>query len=240
MKTAAIVPARYASTRFPGKPLADLMGKPIIQWVYEACELSGLFHHVIVATDSVLIEKAVRGFGGRVEHTSASHPSGTDRIAEVALKLEADIILNVQGDEPLITKAALSGLLGAFSDDSVKVASLMTPITEDRDLENPNVVKLVTDSTGNALYFSRFPIPYNRDNTNTTYMRHIGVYAYRRESLLSFVNLPPSPLEQTEKLEQLRLLENGIPIRMVNTDYQGLGIDSPEDLELVKSLIELI
>lgn len=239
MKIAAIIPARYASTRFPGKPLADLLGKPMIQWVYEACQSSKLFDYVIVATDSLEIMQAVTSFGGDCRMTSAQHQSGTDRVAEVAKSLDAEIVVNVQGDEPLIEQACLAELLGAFAEPSVGVASLMTKITEPEDLQNPNVVKVVTTYTGDALYFSRSSIPFNRDNVPTAYFRHIGVYAYRKESLLKFISLAPSHLEQTEKLEQLRLLENSIKLRMVETDYQGIGIDSPQDLQIVSALLKI-
>lgn len=240
MKTAAIIPARFASTRFPGKPLAELLGKPMIQWVYEACKSSMLFDYVIVATDSPEIMQAVIAFGGDCRLTSVSHQSGTDRIAEVAHELDAEIILNVQGDEPLIEQACLAELLRAFTDPEVGVASLMTRITETEDLHNPNVVKVVTSYKGDALYFSRSAIPFNRDgNTSCSYYRHIGVYAYRKESLLKFISLAPSHLEQIEKLEQLRLLENGFKLRMVETDYQGIGIDSPHDLQVVSAILNL-
>lgn len=239
MKTAAIIPARFASTRFPGKPLALILGKPMIRWVYEACQSSELFDYTIVATDSPEIMQAVASFGGDCRMTSPHHQSGTDRIAEVAQSLDAEIIVNVQGDEPLIEQTCLAELLQAFSDPDVGVASLKTAITETEDLQNPNVVKVVTDYRGDAIYFSRSAIPFNRDNCSTNYFRHIGVYAYRKASLLKFINLPPSRLEQVEKLEQLRLLENGIKLRMIPTDYQGIGIDSPQDLPVVEAILNL-
>ncbi len=239
MKTAAIIPARFASTRFPGKPLAELLGKPMIQWVYEACTSSNLFDYTIVATDSPEIMQAVTAFGGDCRMTSSKHQSGTDRIAEVAQSLDAEILVNVQGDEPLIEKACLAELLSAFTDPEVGVASLKTVITETEDLQNPNVVKVVTDYRGDALYFSRSAIPFNRDNSSCQYYRHIGVYAYRKASLMKFISLPPSRLEQVEKLEQLRLLENGIKLRMITTDYQGIGIDSPQDLQIVTAILKI-
>lgn len=238
--TIAIIPARYASTRFPAKALALLAGKPIIQHVYSRVAGSGLFNHVLVATDHQAIHDAVLAFGGEVIMTSAHHQSGSDRIAEAAQAYpEAQLILNVQGDEPLIDTASLSDLIAAFNDPQVEMASLMTPILEPAMLNNPNIVKVVTDCLANALYFSRSAIPFNRDDDTTcTYYRHIGVYAYRRETLFRFVALPPGKLEQTEKLEQLRALEAGIPIRMIITDYQGIGIDTPEDLAQVERYLQ--
>lgn len=238
MKALAVIPARYASTRFPGKPLALLNGKPLIQWVWEAVNGTGLFDAVIVATDSELIAEAVRKFGGRAELTSADHASGSDRVAEVARKHGADIVVNVQGDEPLITGAALSTLLDLFDDPEVRFASLMASLTDAAQLSDPNVVKVVVDRYSNALYFSRAAIPHNRDQEPFgQYWRHIGVYAYRKQALLQFVALPVGTLEQAEKLEQLRALENGIPIRMAATQYQGLGVDTPQDLERAEVLL---
>jgi 3-deoxy-manno-octulosonate cytidylyltransferase (CMP-KDO synthetase) len=171
--------------------------------------------------------------------TSSEHPSGSDRVAEVASGLEADIIVNVQGDEPFITEEVLKPLLDSFLDDAVQMASLMTPILDAEQLDDPGIVKVVTDAAGKALYFSRSLIPFDRDGASGyNYMRHIGVYAWRRETLLSFVALPVGRLERVEKLEQLRALENGIAIRMVETDYQGIGIDTPEDLEKAERIIK--
>jgi 3-deoxy-manno-octulosonate cytidylyltransferase (CMP-KDO synthetase) len=238
MKAIAIIPARYASTRFPAKALEPLLGKPLILWVREAVSATGLFSQVIVATDSELIREAVVDFGGKAVMTSPSHASGTDRVHEAASGLDYDVIVNVQGDEPLITREALDALLGAFADESVRIATLMAPIDDPAMLNDPNTVKVVADSSGNALYFSRAGIPFNRDGGSYGgYWRHIGVYAYRREALERFVKLPPSPLEQVEKLEQLRALENGIPIRLVPTSYQGIGIDTQEDLEKVEIIL---
>ncbi len=239
MKAIAIIPARYDSTRFPAKALALLDGRPIIQWVWEAAANSGLFDEVIVATDSDLIREAVEKAGGRAVLTRADHPSGTDRVAEVAAGLKAKIIVNIQGDEPLIDRQALKELLGAFSDPQVQIASLMTPIRDTALLEERNTVKVVVDVNSDALYFSRAPIPFNRDKTQFyRYWRHVGAYAYRRKALLELVELLPGELEQVEKLEQLRILENGMKIRMVVTDYQGIGIDTPQDLERVEALLK--
>ncbi|MDD2228374.1 MAG: 3-deoxy-manno-octulosonate cytidylyltransferase [Candidatus Cloacimonetes bacterium] len=235
----AIIPARYASSRFPAKALALLGGKPIIQHVYERVWNSGLFYQVLVATDHKAIYDAVTAFGGKPVMTSEQHQSGSDRIAEAARMFpDASIIVNIQGDEPLIDTVSLASLVAAFADSDAQIASLMTPITDVNMLNNPNIVKVITDILSNALYFSRSPIPYNRDkDISCTYYRHIGVYAYRRETLLRFVALPPSRLELIEKLEQLRALEAGIPIRMIITDYQGIGIDTPEDLAQVESYL---
>lgn len=238
MKFIAVIPARYSSVRFPGKPLAILNGKPIIQHVYENVYNSNLFQDVIVATDDTRIIEAVRLFNGNYQLTSPEHPSGSDRIAEVIKDMDCDVIFNIQGDEPMITGEPLAQLKEVFRDQDVQVTSLMTALKDPKDLLNINIVKVVTDNYLNALYFSRSPIPYNRDGIpGIEHFRHIGVYAYRKQTLLDYVKLPQSRLEQIEKLEQLRFLENGISIRMVKTDYQGIGIDTPEDLEKVQSLL---
>ena len=214
----AVIPARYASSRFPGKPLAVLAGKPMIQHVWERVIRSQLFDDVIIATDDLKISSVAQNFGAVVMLTDSSLPSGTDRVAAVAEYLEEDsVIVNVQGDEPLISPEALKALLEAFDDEEVMIASLMTPFDSETDILNPNMVKVVTDSKQNAIYFSRSPIPYNRDNsTDCRYFRHIGIYGFRYAALTHFVDLPIGKLEAIEKLEQLRALEHGIPIRMVN------------------------
>ena len=240
MNIVAVIPARFGSTRFPGKALAILRGKPIIQHVFERVQASGLFSVVMVATDHAKIAETVLRFGGNIAMTSDNLQSGTDRIAEALQYIpDADLIVNVQGDEPLIETRALADLIKAFQSEQVQMASLMTKVTDESMLQNPNIVKLVVDSDANALYFSRSAIPFDRDGQGgVNYLRHIGVYAYRRDVLGKFVHLPMRKLEQIEKLEQLRALENGIPIRMVYSDYQGIGIDTPEDLERVERLIE--
>ena len=239
MKAVAIIPARYHSTRFPGKALAKLLNKPLIQWVWEAVNNSNLFDQVMVATDSVKIKEVVDNFGGIAILTSKEHQSGTDRIAEVAESLDCDIIVNVQGDEPLINQKVLTSLLQIFEDSSIQIASLMTKIKDLKQLSNPNLVKVVVDNISNALYFSRSVIPYNRDNIPLVdYWQHIGVYAYRRNALMRLVKLPSGKLEQAEKLEQLRALENGIPIKMIKTEYNGIGVDTPEDLLKLESLLK--
>ena len=239
MKAAAIIPARLGSTRFPEKPLAMLGGKCLITRVWEAVVATELFDEVIVATDSKRILDVVLAAGGKAQMTSSEHPSGSDRVAEVASGLEADIIVNVQGDEPFITADVLKPLLDSFLDDAVQMASLMTPILDAEQLDDPGIVKVVTDAAGKALYFSRSLIPFDRDGSSGyNYMRHIGVYAWRRETLLRFVSLGMGKLERVEKLEQLRALENGIAIQMVETDYQGIGIDTPEDLARAERIIK--
>jgi len=229
MKFVAVIPARWQSSRFPGKPLALLNNKPIIQHVYENVLNSGLFDQVIIATDSQKILDAVHAFGGNAQMTSTEHRSGTDRVAEVCQNLDFDIVVNIQGDEPFISLLPLKQLTDAFSDPQVKIASLMHLLTG--KIDDNNQVKVVCDNQGNALYFSRSVIPYNRDyNPDTYYYGHVGVYAFRKESLFKFIDLPPAKLENIEKLEQLRLLENGIKIKMIETKYSGIGIDTPEDL----------
>jgi len=230
MRAIAVIPARWQSSRFPGKPLADLNGRIIIRHVYEKVVASDIFAEVIVATDDERIRQAVEEFGGKVEMTRTDHRSGTDRVAEVCRRHEFDIVVNVQGDEPMIATQPLKNLVIAFEDKEVMVASLMNRLTD--DIDNHNQVKVVIDNNGNALYFSRAAIPFERDNEQTAkYWGHIGVYAFRKEMLETFVKLPESKLEKLEKLEQLRLLENGYKIRMIATEYQGKGIDTPEDLE---------
>ena len=241
MKAIAVIPARFDSTRFPGKPLAKLGNKYIIQRVYEQTKSSGLFAEVIVGTEDQRIFEAVAEFGGKVTLTSKKHRSGTDRVAEVCKKLpccsDAEVIVNVQGDEPFITEEPLNELIKVFTDPSVQVASLMHKITQ--DITDPNTVKVVCDKNNNALYFSRLPIPYPR-SSETDYFKHVGVYAFRRKILLEFVELPVSKLERIEKLEQLRFLENGYQIRMVLTDYKGIGIDTPHDLKKAENLLRTI
>ena len=240
MKFLGIIPARFASSRLPGKPLADLGGKPMIRWVYENSLKE--CRELIVATDHPDLEKAVLGFGGRVMMTSPDHPSGTDRCAEVVQTLAAsgekyDVIINIQGDEPFINVSHIILLKNAFSDDDAQIATLANPIRDRDALLNPNSVKVVASTRGYALYFSRSPVPYNRHDAEAnwisghTYLKHIGLYAYRSEVLQQITLLEPSPLEKTESLEQLRWLENGFGIRVLVTDEPGHGIDTPGDLE---------
>ena len=233
-----IIPARYASSRFPGKPLALINGKPMVQWVYERVQSSEV-RDLVVATDDERIARCVQDFGGRVVMTSPDHASGTDRCGEAALSLEPndnDVVINIQGDEPLISPKEIHLLASAFEDRSVQIATLVNPFTDATVLQNPNVVKVVMAKNGNVLYFSRLPIPYLREGgiPPTQYYRHIGVYAYRYGVLKQIVQLPTSGLENSEKLEQLRWLENGYTIRALACDYQGIGVDTPEDLDNVE------
>ncbi len=236
MKVIAIIPARFDSTRFPGKPLAKLGNKYIIQHVYEQAQKSGLFTEVIVGTDDQRIFEAVIGFNGKVTLTSKKHKSGTDRVAEVCDKMpccrDADVIVNVQGDEPFITEKPLRKLIDVFNDPEVMVASLMHKIT--KNIEDPNVVKVVCDENNDAFNFSRIP---NTESLTPNY-KHIGIYAFRRKTLFEFVKLPESKMEKIEKLEQLRLLENGYKIKMVLSSYKGIGIDTPQDLEKAENLLK--
>jgi 3-deoxy-manno-octulosonate cytidylyltransferase (CMP-KDO synthetase) len=245
MKITAVIPARYASTRFEGKALADIMGKPMVQHVYERTAKASLVSEVIVATDDERIVAAVRAFGGRVEMTSRAHETGTDRLAEVAARLDSDIIVNVQGDEPLIEPAMIDEALKPLVDDSsVLMGTLKTRIRALHDFLSPNVVKVVTDWEGYALYFSRSPLPNFRDKWNDLKdeafasrkllcYKHVGLYVYRRDFLLQFAQMSPTYLEMAEKLEQLRVLENGYRIKVVETDYESIGVDIPADLEKV-------
>jgi 3-deoxy-manno-octulosonate cytidylyltransferase (CMP-KDO synthetase) len=245
MKITAIIPARFASTRFEGKAIVDIMGKPMVQHVYERAKRASLISEVVVATDDERIAAAVRAFGGRVEMTSASHETGTDRLAEVASRSDADIIVNVQGDEPLIDPAMIDQAIRPLTaDPSLPMGTLKSRITTLHDFLSPNVVKVVADQAGFALYFSRSPLPNFRDRWNDLKdeaftsgkllcYKHIGLYVYRREFLLHFASLTPTPLEQAEKLEQLRALENGHRIMVVETEHSSIGVDTPADLEKV-------
>ena len=230
-----IIPARYASTRFPGKPLAIIHGKPMIQVVYEHVREAGL-DQVAVATDDERIAECVRGFGGQVVMTSPDHPSGTDRCGEAAALLELhddDVIVNIQGDEPGISAKEIGLLTGLFDRPEVNIATLVKPFDDATATNNPNKVKVVLAKNQKALYFSRLPIPFLRDShcPTPTYYQHLGIYAYRYETLKQLILLPPSPLENSEKLEQLRWLENGFDIYTAPCDYEGIGIDTPEDLQ---------
>jgi 3-deoxy-manno-octulosonate cytidylyltransferase (CMP-KDO synthetase) len=245
MRVTAVIPARYASTRFEGKALADIMGKPMVQRVYERASRATLVSEVIVATDDPRIEAAVRAFGGRVEMTSSAHETGTDRIAEVASRIGSEIIVNVQGDEPLIEPAMIDEAIRPLVDDSsIVMGTLKSRIRDLHDFLSPNVVKVVTDLQGFALYFSRSPLPFFRDKWNDLKdeafasgrllcHKHIGIYVYRRDFLIQYTRMPQTRLEQAEKLEQLRVLENGHRIRVVETEYESIGVDSPLDLEKV-------
>jgi 3-deoxy-manno-octulosonate cytidylyltransferase (CMP-KDO synthetase) len=236
-KVIAVIPARYAATRFPGKLMKVLGDKPVIRHVFDNANKTGLFNDVFVVTDSEIIYDEIAKSGGKAIMSNQEHESGSDRIAEAIADLRVDVIVNIQGDEPFMKKEPLEKLIALFNDPSVEVASLMRKITK-QEAENPSNVKVVTDKTGNALYFSRSIIPYQRDVVfDAEYFLHIGVYAYKKDILLKFTKWPQSILEKTEKLEQLRYLENGIKIRLVETDYNNIAIDTPEDLEKAKLLI---
>lgn len=230
-----MIPARYGATRFPAKLVQDLCGKPVIVHTYERVADTRLFDEVYVVTDDDRIEKVIREVGGKVIRSKKEHNSGSDRLAEASRDLDVDIIVNVQGDEPFTDKENLQKVIDIFAKDltkSIAVASLMERITDPDDIANPNNVKVVVNKFGEALYFSRNIIPFPRDpNTKVSYYKHIGIYAYRKEALQQFTELPPSLLEETEKLEQLRYLENGFKIRLALTDIPTIGIDTPEDLE---------
>ena len=230
-----MIPARYGATRFPAKLMQDLCGKPVIVHTYERVADTRLFDEVYVVTDDDRIEKVIREVGGKVIRSKKEHNSGSDRLAEASRDLDVDIIVNVQGDEPFTDKENLQKVIDIFAKDltkSIAVASLMERITDPDDIANPNNVKVVVNKFGEALYFSRNIIPFPRDpNTKVSYYKHIGIYAYRKEALQQFTELPPSLLEETEKLEQLRYLENLFKIRLSLTDIPTIGIDTPEDLE---------
>ncbi|MBQ1182532.1 MAG: 3-deoxy-manno-octulosonate cytidylyltransferase [Phascolarctobacterium sp.] len=240
MKVLCVIPARYASTRLPGKPLSMIAGKPMIQHVYERACQAQLPNEVVVATDNELVEKAVLDFGGKAVMTSPDHPSGTDRLAEVALMYpDVDVIVNVQGDEPMIPPEVIDRLAEAFNGDADLNMATMKVVMDEEDYENPAAVKVVTDQQGYALYFSRSLMPYPRNKPEGfKVFKHVGIYAYRRNFLLKYAALAPTPLEKAESLEQLRALENGYKIKVLESDFQGIGVDTPEDLATVNALFE--
>jgi len=241
MKIIAVIPARYASTRFPAKLMQDLGGKTVITRTYEAAVNTNLFDDVFVVTDSDLIFNEIVSQGGKAIMSIKEHESGSDRIAEAVENLDVDLVVNVQGDEPFINKEPLEKVIEVFKKDvqqKVDLASLMREITDLEAIENPNNVKVIVDQNGLALYFSRSVIPYPREkNVGVRYFQHIGIYAFRKQALLDFYHLPMKSLEASEKLEQLRYLEYGKKIKMVETNHVGIGIDTPEDLEKAKLLI---
>ena len=245
MKILGIIPARYASTRFPGKPLALIAGKPLVQRVVERCRGAATLAEVIVATDDARIAEVASRFC-RVELTAATHPSGSDRIAEVAARNACDAVVNIQGDEPLIDPAVIDAVARALADEAMSTAA--TPIADAADYDNPNVVKVVVNTAGRALYFSRRTIPYLREAASDSvseqlaafpFLKHLGIYGYRRETLLRLVRFPVSPLEAAEKLEQLRALENGIAIAVETVNYDSVGVDVPADVARVERLLNL-
>ena len=244
MKVVGIIPARHASTRFPGKPLALIAGKPLIHHVIEQCLKAKSLAEVIVATDDERVFNAAKKIC-RAEMTSPNHPSGSDRIAEVAGKISCDAVVNIQGDEPLIEPSVIDAVAGALEQNEMSTAA--TRIKNPAELDNPNVVKVVVNAAGRALYFSRRTIPYLREAASRPvpeqlaafpFLKHLGIYGYRRETLLRLVKFPVSPLEAAEKLEQLRALENGIQIAVVKVDYDSVGVDTPEDVEWVEEYLK--
>jgi len=244
MRIIGIIPARYDSKRFPGKVLADILGKPLIQRVYEQSKKVELLDDVLIATDNKKIFQVVGKFAGKAIMTSSNCRSGTDRLAEVARGLDADIFVNIQGDEPLISPQVVTKVTQALiKDKTIDIATVARKITSPEELNNPNVVKVVIDNDGFALYFSRAQIPYVRHplelkNLSSVSYKHIGLYAYRREFLLNFVQMKQSPLEKVEDLEQLRALQNGYKIKVVITEYDSIGVDTKEDLERVRKILK--
>jgi len=237
----AIIPARFASTRLPGKPLATIAGKPMIQHVVERVRQAQLIKSILVATDDERIKKAVEDFGAKAILTRADHRTGTDRVAEVATHVVADYYVNIQGDEPLIDPATVDLVVSEMlEDETVQIATPCSAITVPNEIMDPNVVKVVSDFDGNALYFSRAPIPWVRDTGTSIVARHckhIGLYGFRRDALLEFPTLPPGELEHVEQLEQLRWLENGFRIRVVETEYDAVSVDVPADIERIEKIL---
>jgi len=229
MKAIAVIPARLASTRLPRKMLREIHGRPLAVWVYQAVRSSALLDDVIIATDSQEIIEACKKHDCHARMTSSQHRSGTERVHEISQSVEADVYINVQGDEPMIRAAHIATLVELMQNDSIPVGTLRTPASRE-DIANPNAVKVVTDLNNRALYFSRSTIPYDRDSSRPGYFKHLGIYAYRRPALDRFVTLPESSLERAERLEQLRFLENGIPIYAAETPYDSIGVDTEEDL----------
>ncbi|MGP8244101.1 MAG: 3-deoxy-manno-octulosonate cytidylyltransferase [Bryobacteraceae bacterium] len=240
-KILGVIPARFGSSRFPGKALAPIASKPMLQHVYERARMTQYLTSVVIATDDDRIYRAAREFGARVRMTRGDHPSGTDRVAEVAATENADIVVNIQGDEPLIDPAAIdAAVLPVEHDPGVVMATLKKRIEDPREIDDPNVVKVVTDLAGDAIYFSRCPIPFDRDRAGgTPYYKHIGLYVYRTDFLCGYPSLPVGPLERIERLEQLRALENGFRIRVAETEYESMGVDTPADLDRVARLFEM-
>jgi len=238
VKVICIIPARYASTRLPGKPLKLIAGKPMIQRVYEQATKAKMPAEVIVATDDERVYQAVKDFGGQVVMTSANHRSGTDRLAEVAKSRDdVDVVINVQGDEPMLPPEIIDRLSELFVQDAnLQMATMKCPMKEE-EYGEPGSVKVVTDMNGYALYFSRSLLPYPRNEAGVKVYKHVGIYAYRRDFLLKYAALEPTPLELTESLEQLRALENGYKIKVLESDFQGVGVDTPEDLARVNELL---
>lgn len=232
-KIVAVIPARYQSSRFPGKPLALIVGKPMIEHVYTGVRTVKDISDVIVATDNTKIFDTVIAFGGKAVMTDECS-CGTERVYEAIKDMDCDVVLNIQGDEPLIRSEMIQEVINAFSDEDVYMATLKKKIELQKDVDNPNNVKVITDVNNNAIYFSRYPIPYNRDGRNVNYYKHLGVYGYTKTFLEKYVKMPRTELEMIESLEQLRVLENGYDIKVMETEYESIGVDAPEDIELVE------
>jgi 3-deoxy-manno-octulosonate cytidylyltransferase (CMP-KDO synthetase) len=239
VRVVGIIPARYGSTRLPGKALADICGKTMVERVYRRASAAACLDALLVATDDERILREVQRFGGEARMTSPNHQSGTDRLAEVAELLEADVVVNIQGDEPLLHPEAVERVIAPLlADQTIPMATLRTPLTDPDEIASPNVVKVVVDCDDRALYFSRCPIPFVRTQSQQpTHWLHIGLYAYRRDFLLTYARLPRTPLEQAESLEQLRALEHGYTIKVPVTDQRSVSVDSPADLERVRRLV---
>jgi 3-deoxy-manno-octulosonate cytidylyltransferase (CMP-KDO synthetase) len=239
MKKVAMIPARYAATRYPGKLIQQLGEKTVIRHTYDNTFATGLFDDVYVVTDSEIIYNEINDHGGKAIMSRKNHESGSDRIAEAVEDMEVDIVVNVQGDEPFVQRAPLEKLLKVFEDSTVQVASLMQELKEEKFIRDPNYVKVVVDKNNNSLLFSRSPIPYHRDkNIPAIYYEHIGIYAFRKQALLNFTNWPMTTLETVEKIECLRYLENGVALKMIVTEYMGVEIDTPQDLERAVRMLE--
>jgi len=240
MKVLAVIPARYAATRFPGKPLVSLLGKPMVQHVYERCVEAACFDQTVIATDDERIAAAARAFGAEPVMTSASHPSGTDRLAEVARHKEAALYVNVQGDEPAVNPESLRALTALFHSPEVQLATLVRPLDE-AERTNPNVVKVVLAENGDALYFSRHDLPFTRDEKAAPKRwAHLGLYAYRRETLLKLASLSPTALEKSEGLEQLRALGHGLAIRCAVTSHRSQAVDTPDDVRAAEAALNAL
>jgi len=244
LQSVCVIPARYGSTRLPGKPLRLIGDKPMIQWVFERASMAKRITRVLVATDHEEILSCVQGFGGNAVMTSSDLESGTDRVAEAVKNVEADVVINVQGDEPFISPALLDDMVEVFNDPQVEIATAMHRITKTQDLKNPNLVRVTHNKDNFALYFSRSVIPFYRDDPDqeswlehTRYFRHIGLYAYRKNTLMALTRLPVSELEQAERLEQLRWLENGFSVYTLETEYESMCVDTPEDLQKLNELL---
>lgn len=237
-----MIPARYEASRFPGKLMQDLGGKTVILTTYLATKKTHLFDEVYVVTDSSIIFDEIVNNGGKAIMSKSNHESGSDRIAEAVADLAVDIVVNVQGDEPFTNRTTLAALLEVFKKDAeqkIALASLMTPLTDKAAIKNPNNVKVVVDKNNFAQYFSRAVIPYNRADIDVKYYKHIGIYAFRKQALIAFANLPMAPLEKAEKLENLRFIYNDMPVKMVETTYNPIGIDTLEDLENARLLLDI-